>query len=714
MNRVTIKDGRPNLPLKELSRFRFIFGALIGALLVGALTWTIFWYIFHKGDILTAILHPWQAPWAALRWPSSTPFDPKLKIAGFVAGAVTLIMLAGAFAPRAKAIYGDARFARSTEIKHMGLLALKGIILGKLGLFSPRFLRYNGDGHILLVAPTRSGKGVGIVMPNLLSYPQSVVVLDLKKELFHTTSGFRQHHGQKVFVFSPSDPNKQTCCFNPLDAVRRDKERRIGDLQTIGHLLIAEGTGENKMWTQEARSLFVGLALYAMDMDEPLTFGQIMRMLQTNADLGAAFKQVIKEHGDRLDYACINILANFANKSDKERSGVKSGLTGALELWNDPLIDNATSRSDFSFDELRRTSTTIYFAIAQDELERLSFLINMFFQQLVGVVARRQPGKDEPYQVLALIDEFASLGRMDLLVEKLPFMAGFNFRMMFVIQGLAQLDRLYGPAGREIILQNAAIQIFFASNDVQTTEYISERLGTFTETQKTRSRSSPIGFGGSHGTGSVSTSTNYYARELMKPEEVRRLSRSKAIIFAENERPVMARKVIYYKDKAFMGRVQPSIKVKPIAITFHKPYLFNARSDNDVPNLPMEELWADAEPHLTDDELAELREYAAQMPSLQARLPGLLPEDSAPPMEIDDHPTDSDLEPALRLAPADHPAADALPSGDGDVADFTSLLVKSVADGKHGRKAKRAAQGSLKLTVDAPRGKTPLGHSTIK
>jgi type IV secretion system protein VirD4 len=591
MSHGVTRDGRPNLPLKDFSKVRLIFGTIIGAMLIGCLTWTIFWYLFHKGDILTAILHPWQAPWAALRWPSATPFDPKLKMSGFIAAAVMAILLIAAFAPRPKAVYGDARFARFAEIKRMGLLALKGIIIGKLGAFSPKFLRYGGDGHILLVAPTRSGKGVGIVMPNLLSYPDSIVVLDLKKELFHTTSGFRQDHGQKVFVFSPSDPNKQTCCYNPLDAVRRDKERRIGDLQVIAHLLIAEGHGENKMWTQEARSLFVGLALYALDMGEPLTFGHIMRILQTNADLGDCFKKLIKEHSDKLDYSCINILANFANKAEKEKSGVKSGLTGALELWNDPLIDNATSRSDFSFDDLRRKRTTIYFAIAQDELERLSFLINMFFQQLVGVIARRQPGPDEPYQVLALIDEFASLGRMDLLIEKLPFMAGFNFKMMLVIQGLAQLDRLYAPAGREIVLQNAAIQIFFASNDVQTTEYISERLGTFTETQKNRSHSTPSGFGGS-GSGSVSTSVTYYARQLMKPEEVRQLSRSKAIIFVENERPVMARKVVYYKDKTFTSRVQPAITVKPIPVVFHKPYVFpvsKGKAVADAPK-PLEEL----------------------------------------------------------------------------------------------------------------------------
>ncbi len=711
MNRVTT-DGRPNLPLNEQG-FRYLFGAILGACLIGTLTWTIFWYIFHKGDILIAILHPWQGPWAALTWPSTSPFDPKLRISGYVAGAVTLIMLIGAFAPRAKAVYGDARFARFAEIKKMGLLSASGILLGKLGTIGGRYLRYGGDGHSLLVAPTRSGKGVGIVIPNLLSWPGSVVALDLKSELYQTTSGFRASFGQRIFRFAPGDMNRQTCRYNPLDVVRRDRIRRVADLQIIAHLLTPEGFGETKMWNQEARSLFVGLCLYCLDMGEPLTFGQINRMLKTNAMLGDVFKQAINNCADKLDATTINILANFANKVPKEQSGVKSSLTGALELWDDPLIDNATSQSDFHFDDLRGKPTTIYLCVSDEERERLAFLVNIFFQQFVGVMARRMPEAHEPLKVLQLIDEFASLGKMDILVEKMPFMAGYNVRMMLIIQGLSQLDRLYGDSGREIVLQNAAIQVYFAPNDTQTAEYISERLGTFTDTQKTRTRSMPSGSFHDNKGGSISISTAFYARQLMKPDEVRQLSRSQEVIFVENARPVKARKIVYHKDSAFKARLLPATKIKPITLIFHKPYVFDVGKANDAEQLPMEELWADAEPHLTDEELAELREYAAQMPSLQARLPGLLPEDSAPPMKMDGHMTDSDLEPALRLAPADHPARKGF-LGDGDVADFTSLLVKSVADGKRGRKAKRAAQGSLKLTVDAPRGKTPLGRSTIK
>lgn len=476
---------------------------------LGCLSWTLLWYLFHGSSVLQAVLAPLAAPLAMLRWPSSVPLDPKLSWSGFAALAIVGGVAAALFAPRARPIHGDARFATRAEIRAMGLLSATGVLLGRLGGLRPVYLRHGGPLHVLLTAPTRSGKGVGVVTPNLLSWPGSVVVLDVKNENFETTSGFRARRGQRVFRFAPGDPERRTHRYNPLDSVRRDPAHRIADLQAIAHLLTPEAPGEQKMWNQEARSLFVGLCLYILDTPGlPLTFGQIARVLQTNADLRDALVGVVEHRGDTLDPACVNILSNFIQKAPKERSGVKSTLTGALELWNDPAIDAATSASDFSFDELRRQPTTVYVSVSLDQLERVAFLLNVVFQQLIGVTSRRPPGEDEPHPVLVLIDEFASLGRMDLVVDKMPFLAGFNVKLMLVIQGLAQLDRLYGVSGRELVLQNAGLQVYFASNDEQTSSYVSNRLGTTTVAQVTRSRSTPM-MGGGHG--SVTRATHLHA-----------------------------------------------------------------------------------------------------------------------------------------------------------------------------------------------------------
>ncbi len=564
--------------------------------------WTLLWTLAHRGSTLPALLHPTAAVTAWLAWPAAVPRDPLLTLSGGLALLLTGGLAAAIFAPRAQPVFGDARFAKAGDLRRMGLLARSGLLLGRTRGLPSRYLRHDGPLHLLLTAPTRSGKGVGIVTPNLLSWTGSVVVLDIKDENFIATSGFREAHGQRVVRFAPGDSDGRTARYNPLDAVRRDVRHRIADLQAIGHLLAPQTPGSDAaMWAQEARSLFVGLSLYILDTpDLPLTFGQVSRILQTNEPFGEAIGAMLDASADRLDPACVNMLANFAGKAAKEQSGVKSSLTGALELWNDPLIDAATSASDFEFADLRRTPTSIYVSVPLDQLDRCAFLLNILFQQLVGVMTRSLPSSDEPFPLLVLIDEFASLGRMNLVVDKMPFLAGFNVRLALVVQGLAQLDRLYGASGRELILQNAGLQLFFASNDDQTSNYISQRLGTYTDAQVTRSRSTPL-LGGGHG--SITKGRSLHARPLLSADEIRRLDRADEILFLEGARPVRARKIVYFTDRGFVSRRLPPSVVHPIASPRHAPFRFPGRKppparDADTTSAVRE---------LTDSELAELK-----------------------------------------------------------------------------------------------------------
>jgi type IV secretion system protein VirD4 len=573
--------------------------------LFGVFAWTAVWTLLHGGSVGPALLDPIAAPRAWLGLPGETR-DPLLSLSGGIALLLAGGLAAALFAPRTQPVFGDARFARIRELRGMGLLAGTGLLLGRVTGLSPGYLRHDGPLHLLLTAPTRSGKGVGVVTPNLLSWAGSAVVLDIKDENFLATSGFRTAHNQRVVRFAPADPDGRTARYNPLDTVRRDTRHRIADLQAIGHLLAHDTSGEAAMWAQEARSLFVGLCLYILDTPGlPLTFGQVSRILQTNEPFGDAISGMLAERSSSLDPACVNMLGSFAGKAAKEQSGVRSTLTGALELWNDPLIDAATSVSDFDLATLRRMATTIYVSISLDQLVRCAFLLNIVFQQLVGVMTRTLPGSDEPLSVLVLVDEFASLGRMDLLVDKMPFLAGFNVRLALIVQGLAQLDRLYGAAGRELILQNAGLQLFFASNDDQTSSYVSQRLGTYTDAQATRSRSMPL-FGGGHG--SITKGQSLHARPLISIDQIRRLDRATEILFVEGARPVRARKIVYYRDRAFLSRRLPPVAVEAVPVVRHPPFRFpttktvagngtSKRSDVRT---------------LSDDELDELRALGAR------------------------------------------------------------------------------------------------------
>lgn len=544
-------------------------GAAAAVLGFGPVAWSVLWHLFAGRPAIEGLLAPWSAVDAFLN--GSADGAGLLSLAAGGAAALTLLLAALILAPTLPPVYGDARFATRREIAAMGLRESSGLIVGRLGGLMPAYLRHDGPQHVLLVAPTRSGKGVGIVTPNLLSWPGSVVVLDVKNENFETTSGFRASCGQAVFRFAPGDPARRTHRYNPLDAVSRDPARRIADLQAIATLLTAEGTGEQRMWNQEARALFVGIGLFILDSGLPLTFGQVMRILQSDADLGEALAKLVRSRGAELDPACAGILSNFARKAFKERSGVKSTLTGLLALWNDPAIDAATAASDFSFGTLRRKPQTIYVSVSLDQLGRLSFLLALVFQQLAGVLSGAKPGADEPVPVLLMVDEFAALGRLDAIVELMPFIAGYNVRLLLVVQALTQIDRLYGFAGRELILQNAGLQLFFASNDQATTGYVSARLGVRTVRVRTRSRSTPAW---GLGAGSVTRGTSLIGRPLLSAEEARRLGPQTAVLFVEGARPVRARRIAYHSDPRFVQRLRPPVAIPPIAIERHAPFRF--------------------------------------------------------------------------------------------------------------------------------------------
>lgn len=513
----------------------------------------------------------------------------------FLVACVVGSLVTGAlWLARPKQYYGDARWAYRGEIQKAGLLDNDGILLGKVG---SRYLRNAEAGHVLVTAPTRSGKGVGVVIPNLLSWPGSVVVLDIKHENHDITSGFRGKH-QRVFKWSPADDDSCSHRFNPLSTVRQDLAHRISDIQRLATILLPQPTHADPMWQNEARDLFLGMALYVLDdPNQPATIGQIYRILKTEHDITDVVQFVLDNDTIDLDSSARMSLGSFLNKAPKERSGVRSNLTAALNLWANPVIDAATSHSDFDLTELRRRPTSIYVGVKQNQLDTLAPLLALFFQQCVDVLGRDLPSADEPHKVLLLIDEFAALGRLPVIETAMAFLAGYNVRLVNIIQGLSQLDRHYG-AGRDSILQNSSIQVYFAPNDDATTNYVSKRLGT--KTIRTASRSDPGGFGW------ATKTSGYASRDLMLPEEVRQLKSTQQIIFKEGTRPAKTIKIRYYADKRFASRLLPAKTVPRLDIKPHPPIAaplpMVALDDSSEPQTVGEQV---REPNLNVDEVAE-------------------------------------------------------------------------------------------------------------
>ena len=521
----------------EKEKYMMVFGGLL-ALVILCFAWSTALTLL-LGRSLNSM-----EPWAVFSFMAKYGFSGRagtLLFRSFMMAFAASGVLAAAFLlMNQPAWYGDARWASALEIGRARLQKKRGLLLGKKGA---RYLINDEPLHTLVAAPTRSGKGVGIVIPNLLSWNGSVVVLDIKKENYQLTAGYREKH-QKVFMWSPMDA--RSACYNPFDFVSKKGPDRITDIQKLAQILLPRPEHGETMWVNEAQSLFLGVALLVLDdSDMPSTLGQVYRILMADARLGKIAEEAL-DNPD-LDKACHEALANYKNKAEKERSGVKSSLTSALALWANPNIDAATSDSDFDLRDFRRERSSVYVGVGQDQLLTLAPLLNMFFQQAVAELSKNMPGENEPHEVLFLIDEFPMLGAMPTLQKGLALLAGYKIRIVLITQGLGQLDEIYGHQATEGILQNCALQVFFASNDDTTTNYVSNRLGSKTVRVKSRSQSQDWT--------SASTSTSYIARPLLPPEEVRRLDPKKAIIFKETARPILAEKLRYYEDRKLTKRL---------------------------------------------------------------------------------------------------------------------------------------------------------------
>lgn len=485
---------------------------------------------------------------------------PWALLAGFIGWAV--------IAKQNRPLHGAARFANTAEIRKAGLLDPKGgldktILVGKK---NGRYLTYGGYQFVILAAPTRSGKGVGIVVPNCLNYSDSLVVLDIKGENFDITSGFRAKHGQKVYLFAPFDEAGVTHRYNPLEYISDDPAQRLGDIDAIGTALYSGGNQNDKFWSENAKDLFRGLCLFVLERkDLPKTFGEILRQASGK---GKPLKEYIFEElkkaqdtGHPFSNACIDCLNRVLSNSENTLAGIVASFGTPLLIFQNPRVDLATSANDFDLREVRRELMSIYFKMPPNKLKEGSVLVNLFFDQLLNLNTRVLPSQDKTlkHQCLVLLDEMTSIGKVAMIAQAVSYMAGYNMRLLTIIQNKSQLEDVYGKAGALTLLSNHALMVMYApSPTVQSdAQEYSEMLGY--ETVKSRSRTSSMQ--------SSSTSTSDQRRALMLPQEIRELGQTREIVSLENCKPILCDKIRYYEDPDFTCRAHlppPSIPKQDI------------------------------------------------------------------------------------------------------------------------------------------------------
>ena len=499
----------------------------------------------------TSLLNYW------LQYRAQLPPDFGYKLIGPPAGGflTSLILLFLIRAPLLdfrpfkykESVHGDAHWASEVEIRQAKLRSKKGMLLGQTG--KNQYLIADDFQHVLLFAPTGSGKGVGFVIPNLLFWDQSVVCHDIKMENHDLCSGFRRKLGQEVYLWNPADPDGISHCYNPLDWISEKPGQMVDDVQKICNLILPE----QEFWQNEARSLMLGVILYLVAVPEKTnSFGEVVRTMRSD-DVVYNLAVVLDTIGKRIHPVAYMNIAAFLQKADKERSGVISTLNSGLELWANPLIDATTARSDFDMQTLKKKKMSVFCGVTPDNLKRLEPLLKVFYQQATDFMTRNMPKKDEPYGVMFMMDEFPSLGEMPQFQVGIAYFRGYRVKLFLIVQDTQQLKGIYEEAGMNSFLSNCYYRITFAANNVETANLISQLIGNKTAQQASHNKPKFLDLN----PGARTINTSEVQRALLLPQEVITLPRDEQIILIESFAPIKTKKIFYFKDKFFKKRLLP-------------------------------------------------------------------------------------------------------------------------------------------------------------
>jgi type IV secretion system protein VirD4 len=475
--------------------------------------------------------------------------------------------------------FGSARWATRNDIRAASLTGIAGVFLGR---FDRHYLRHDGPEHVMCFAPTRSGKGVGLVIPTLLTWPHSAVIHDIKGECWELTAGWRSRFSH-CLLFDPTD--LRSARYNPLLEVRRGPHE-VRDVQNVADILVdPEGMLERRNhWEKTAHGLLVGTILHILyaEADKTLAgvatflsdparpFERTLRAMMTTNHLGTAAEP-------RVHPVVASAAREVLNKSENERSGVLSTAMSFLGLYRDPVIAAATSTSDWRIADLIDAAhpVSLYLVIPASDISRtrplIRLVLNQLGRRLTEQRVRAASGAQARRRLLMMLDEFPALGRLDFFESTLAFMAGYGIRAFLIAQSLNQIEKAYGP--NNAILDNCAVRVAFATSDERTAKRISDALGTKTEIRAQRNYA---GHRLAPWLSHLMVSRQESARALLTPGEIMTLPETDEIVMVSGHPPICAKKLRYYADRNFTGRTLP----EP-ALPVGGPYPDRPRSRSD-------------------------------------------------------------------------------------------------------------------------------------
>ena len=446
--------------------------------------------------------------------------------------------------------YGSARWATKDEICRARLLGPDGVVLGH---FAREYLRHDGPEHVLCFAPTRSGKGVGLVIPTLLTWPGSAIVHDIKGENWQLTAGWRARFG-RALLFDPTNPD--SAAYNPLLEVRRG-DSEVRDVQNVADILVdPEGALERRNhWEKTSHSLLVGAILHVLYAESDKTLAGVASFLsdpKRPIETTLRAMMTTRHLGEQPHPVVASAARELLNKSENERSGVLSTAMSFLGLYRDPVVARVTSRCDWRISDLVDgvRPATLYLVVPPSDISRTKPLVRL----VVNQIGRRltEELKVRRHRMLLMLDEFPALGRLDFFESALAFMAGYGLKSFLIAQSLNQIEKAYGP--NNSILDNCHVRVAFATNDERTARRVSDALGTATELRAMRNYA---GHRLSPWLGHLMVSRQETARHLLTPGEVMQLPPTDELVLFSGSPPIRAHKARYYEDRRLKSRVLP-------------------------------------------------------------------------------------------------------------------------------------------------------------
>ena len=475
-------------------------------------------------------------------------------------------------------MHGSARWANQRDIEAAGLLCEEGVYVGAWeNQGRLHYLRHNGPEHVLCYAPTRSGKGVGLVIPTLLSWPQSAVILDLKGELWELSAGWRKQHAKnKVLRFDPASPTA-SIRFNPLEEIRLGSEYEVGDVQNLATLMVdPDGKGLNDHWQKTAQSLLVGVILHHLYKSNHEH--KIANLPKLDAMLANPERPVDELWEEMTTYKHCNgtvhlVVAaagrDMIDRPQEEAGSVLSTLKSYLSLYRDPVVAKNVSKSEFRIQDLMHHDdpVSLYIVAQPTDKARLRPLVRILINMILRLLADRMAfdkGRPKAYykhRLLMMLDEFSSLGKLEIMQESLAFVAGYGIKCYIIIQDINQLQNPVSGYGKEeSISSNCHIQAAFPPNRLETAEHLSKLTG---QTTIVKEQVTTSGKRLSMMHGQVSRSFQEVQRPLLTPDESMRMQGptkdrdgfiqkpGKMVIYCAGFPAIFGQQPLYFQDRFF-------------------------------------------------------------------------------------------------------------------------------------------------------------------